>query len=722
MENTAMKKRSVEELLQQMTLDEKIAQCMQLTSNFIVESEANLTGPLASMGITEDVVRNVGSVLSAVGAQNTLALQKQYLKNNRLGIPLLLMADIIHGYRTIFPVTLGLGCSWDMELAERSAAIAAKESAAAGIHVTFAPMVDLVRDPRWGRVVESTGEDPYLNGEFARAFVRGFQGADLANDTDRVAACVKHFAAYGAAEGGRDYNTVNMSDRQLRESYLPAYKAALDEGCELVMTAFNTVDGIPASGNRRLMRDLLRDEWGFEGVLISDWGAVQEMIAHGAAEDEAEAALKAIEASVDMEMMTSCYVNHLKTLVLSGRISEELIDESALRILRLKEKLGLFDNPYRGADENRERDIILCAEHRQAARAIAAKCCVLLRNEGETLPLRKGQRIALIGPFACSNDILGPWSIGGGRDEAVPLRDGLSEKTTLISVAEGCGIESGTAEQAEEAVRSASEADVIVLALGESSEMSGEAGSRADIRLPQAQIDLIARLKPLGKPIVAVLFNGRPLDLHGVLDQADAVLEAWYPGTEGGRAIADLLYGEVNPSGRLTMSFPYSVGQIPVYYNSFRTGRPLTSDNGDQRYISKYLDIPNEPLLPFGFGLSYTKFAYSAIRLSSEVMRAADTLTVYVDVANIGNVAGEEVVQLYVRDIAGEVVRPLKELKAYRKIKLEPGESQTVAFTLCEEKLRYYHSNLAYTSDVGEFHVYVGPNSRDAEQRSFRLA
>jgi beta-glucosidase len=722
MENTAMKKRSVEELLQQMTLDEKIAQCMQLTSNFIVESEANLTGPLASMGITEDVVRNVGSVLSAVGAQNTLALQKQYLKNNRLGIPLLLMADIIHGYRTIFPVTLGLGCSWDMELAERSAAIAAKESAAAGIHVTFAPMVDLVRDPRWGRVVESTGEDPYLNGEFARAFVRGFQGADLANDTDRVAACVKHFAAYGAAEGGRDYNTVNMSDRQLRESYLPAYKAALDEGCELVMTAFNTVDGIPASGNRRLMRDLLRDEWGFEGVLISDWGAVQEMIAHGAAEDEAEAALKAIEASVDMEMMTSCYVNHLKTLVLSGRISEELIDESALRILRLKEKLGLFDNPYRGADENRERDIILCAEHRQAARAIAAKCCVLLRNEGETLPLRKGQRIALIGPFACSNDILGPWSIWGGRDEAVPLRDGLSEKTTLISVAEGCGIESGTAEQAEEAVRSASEADVIVLALGESSEMSGEAGSRADIRLPQAQIDLIARLKPLGKPIVAVLFNGRPLDLHGVLDQADAVLEAWYPGTEGGRAIADLLYGEVNPSGRLTMSFPYSVGQIPVYYNSFRTGRPLTSDNGDQRYISKYLDIPNEPLLPFGFGLSYTKFAYSAIRLSSEVMRAADTLTVYVDVANIGNVAGEEVVQLYVRDIAGEVVRPLKELKAYRKIKLEPGESQTVAFTLCEEKLRYYHSNLAYTSDVGEFHVYVGPNSRDAEQRSFRLA
>ncbi|RXZ78452.1 beta-glucosidase [Paenibacillaceae bacterium] len=717
-----MTKQSLSALLEQMTLDEKIAQLVQLTPNFLTENEANLTGPMASLGITDGVVRNVGSVLSAVGAKDVIALQEQYLKNNRLGIPLLLMADIIHGYRTIFPVTLALGCSWDMELAERSAAIAAKESAVTGLHVTFAPMVDLVRDPRWGRVMESTGEDPFLNSEFARAFVRGFQGDDLAADTDRVAACVKHFAAYGAAEGGRDYNTVNMSERQLRESYLPAYKAALDEGCELVMTAFNTVDGIPATGNRWLMRELLRKEWGFEGILISDWGAVEEMIAHGVAADGAEAAQKAIEAGVDMEMMTSCYPNHLKALVASGQVNEALIDESVMRVLKLKEKLGLFENPYRGADEQREREVILCGEHRLAAREIAAKSCVLLKNEG-VLPLSREQKLALIGPFAQSGDILGPWSIWGKQEEAVQLYDGLLEKAGVsLVVAEGCGIAAGSPEQTAEAVRAAKDADVIVLALGESSEMSGEAGSRADIRLPQAQLDLLRELKQLGKPIAVVLFNGRPLDLHGVLNEADALLEAWYPGTEGGNAIADLLFGDINPSGKLTMSFPHAVGQVPVYYNHYNTGRPLTTDNADQRYVSKYLDIPNEPLLPFGYGLSYTTFAYSELRLSSDTIYTEEPLTVSVKVTNTGKLAGEEVVQLYVRDIAGEVVRPLKELKAYRKISLEPGETAAIDFTLSEEQLRYYHADLTFASDAGEFHVFVGPNSRDAAAaKSFRL-
>ncbi|WP_190276203.1 glycoside hydrolase family 3 N-terminal domain-containing protein [Paenibacillus sp. JDR-2] len=710
-------------ILEQMTLEEKIFQLMQLTPNFLSEDDANLTGPLAWMGVTENMVNNAGSVLSAVGAKETIALQKKYMENSRLGIPLLLMADIIHGYRTIFPVTLAIGSTWDLELAEKSAAIAAKESAVTGIHVTFAPMVDLVRDPRWGRVMESTGEDPYLNSEYARAFVRGFQGDDLAGDMDRVAACVKHFAAYGAAEGGRDYNTVNMSERQLRESYLPAYKAALDEGCEMVMTAFNTVDGIPATGNKWLMRNLLRDEWGFDGMLISDWGAVGEMIPHGVAADGKEAALKAIEAGVDMEMMTSHYANHLKGLVEAGKVDIKLIDESVLRILKLKDKLGLFENPYRAASEEREKEVLLSPGHRAAAREIAAKSFVLLKNEREALPLRSGQKLALIGPFAESGDILGPWSIWGKQEETVQLHAGLSahKAADIVAVAKGSDIDAVTEEQLQEAVAAASQADVIVLALGESSEMSGEAGSRGDIRLPEAQLELVRKLKPLGKPIVVVLFNGRPLDLHGVIEEADALLEVWFPGTEGGNAIADVLYGDVNPSGRLTMSFPYSVGQVPVYYNNYNTGRPLTLQNANERYVSKYLDMPNAPLLPFGYGLSYTSFSYSEASLSTDVMNAGDTLRVSVNVTNTGASAGEEVVQLYVRDLAGEVVRPLKELKGFRKLAIQPGETQAVTFEITEEQLRYYHADLQLKSDAGEFHVFVGPNSRDAEAKSFRL-
>ncbi|MGO4108741.1 beta-glucosidase BglX [Paenibacillus sp. YAF4_2] len=707
-------------LLEQMTLEEKIFQLMQLTPNFLSEDDANLTGPLAWMGVTESMVNNVGSVLSAVGAKETIALQKKYMENSRLGIPLLLMADIIHGYRTIFPVTLAIASTWDMELAERSAAIAAKESAVTGIHVTFAPMVDLVRDPRWGRVMESTGEDPFLNSEYARAFVRGFQGEDLTGDMDRVAACVKHFAAYGAAEGGRDYNTVNMSERQLRESYLPAYKAALDEGCEMVMTAFNTVDGIPATGNKWLMRNLLRDEWGFDGMLISDWGAVSEMIPHGVAADGAEAAQKAIEAGVDMEMMTSNYANHLKELVEAGKVDISLIDECVLRVLKLKDKLGLFENPYRAASEEREKEVLLCDEHRAAAREIAAKSCVLLKNE-QALPLRSGQKLALIGPFAESGDILGPWSIWGKQEEAVQLHAGLSARTDLIATAKGCDIDSGSEEQLQEAVNVAADADIIILALGESSEMSGEAGSRGDIRLPQAQLKLIQKLKPLGKPMVVVLFNGRPLDLHGVIEEVDALLEAWFPGTEGGNAIADVLFGDVNPSGRLTMSFPYSVGQVPIYYNNYNTGRPLTPQNANERYVSKYLDMPNAPLLPFGYGLSYTSFTYGEVSLSTDELHAEDTLQVSVEVSNTGSVAGEEVVQLYVRDIAGEVVRPLKELKGFRKLQLQPGETVKVTFSINEEQLCYYHTDLQLKSDAGEFHVFVGPNSRDLEAKAFRF-
>lgn len=717
-----MEKSGVNRILEQMTLEEKIAQLMQLTRDFYQTDsrEVSLTGPIAEMGINQTVVHNSGSVINAIGAKDVIEIQREHLKNNRLGIPLLFMADIVHGYRTVFPVPLAIGCSWDLVLAETSAAIAAMEASVSGLHVTFAPMVDLVRDPRWGRVMESTGEDPYLNSLFARAFVRGFQGSQLTDNT-RVVACVKHFAAYGAPEGGRDYNTVNMSERQLRESYLPAYKAALDEGCEMVMTSFNTVDGIPATGNAHLLRDILRDEWGFDGVLISDWGAVKELIPHGVAVDESEAARKALLAGVDIEMMTPCYVNNLKELVENGALEEALIDEAVLRILNLKHKLGLFENPYRGADEKLEQEVLLCEANRLQARQLATKSCVLLKNEN-VLPLQQHKKIALIGPFAQSSDILGPWSIYGSQTEAVQLYDGLKGKVdpSQLFVAKGCDIQTGTQEQMEEAIQAAHKADVIVLALGEHSEMSGEASSRADIRLPNIQLEMVSKLKELNKPTVAVLFNGRPLDLHGVVEHVDSILEAWFPGTEGGSAIADILFGDVNPSGRLTMSFPYSVGQIPVYYNDFNTGRPKNA-KVQERYVSQYLDIPNEPLFPFGFGLSYTTFSYGKVRLSAEYLTSEEPLIVSVQVTNTGRVEAEEIVQLYVRDMAGSVVRPVKELKGFHKVPLQPGETKNIEFQITVDDLAYYHTDLQYQSDLGEFLVFVGPNSRDVSALRFEL-
>ncbi|WP_019911289.1 beta-glucosidase BglX [Paenibacillus sp. HW567] len=709
-----------------MTLEEKIAQLLQLAAPFYDEpgDDSEITGPMEELGIGNDTKRAAGSVLGIAGAEKMMAVQKEHLASNRLGIPLLFMADIVHGFKTIFPIPLAIGCSWNPELAELSAEIAAREAAVSGLHVTFAPMVDLVRDGRWGRVMESTGEDTYLNSVFAKAFVQGFQGDDLENDMTRVAACVKHFAAYGLAEGGRDYNTVDLSERQLREYYLPAYKAAVDAGVEMVMTSFNIVDGIPATGNRRLMRGLLRDEWGFDGVVISDWAAIKEMIAHGAAEDDKEAAFKAIYSGVDIDMMTTSYVKHLPELVKEGLVDEALIDEAVLRILKLKEKLGLFENPMRGADPELEKKIVYSDEHRQVSRKLAEKSSVLLKNEG-VLPLQANQRVALIGPFADSGDILGWWSWQGSKETAVKLGASmqvLSASPDHVVIAEGSGIHTISESQKAEAIKAAADADVIVLAVGEASEMSGEGGSRSDIRLPQAQLELIRVMKELGKPLAVVLFNGRPLDLHGVYDVADAVLEAWFPGSEGGAALADLLYGKVNPSGRLSMSFPYSVGQIPVYYNAYNTGRPKPEEETDNRYISQYIDIPNEPLLPFGFGLSYTTFAYEGLSLSSEVMAADRPLEVKVTVTNTGNMAGTETVQLYIRDISGEVVRPVKELKDFRQVGLAPGESKEVVFRIEETQLRYHHSDLSFTSDPGRFTVYVGASSREVQKAGFRLA
>ncbi|MCK6074426.1 glycoside hydrolase family 3 N-terminal domain-containing protein [Paenibacillus silvae] len=720
-----MNNQQLMDLVNQMTLEEKVAQLLQLTANFYegTDTQGQITGPMEEMGITEQSVNASGSILGLSGAQAIMDVQQAYLKKSRLGIPLLFMADVVHGFKTIFPIPLAIGCSWDLELAEKSAEIAARESAVSGLHVTFAPMVDLVRDPRWGRVMETTGEDPYLNSLFAAAFVRGYQGDNLTEEVDRLAACVKHFAAYGAAEGGRDYNTVDMSERQLREYYLPAYKAALDAGVEMVMTSFNTVDGIPASGNEKLMRGILRDEWGFDGVLISDWASIREMIAHGAAEDDREAAYRAIRAGVDMEMMTPCYVNHLPELIQKGEVEERLVNEAVLRILQLKDKLGLFDNPFRAADPEREREIVFSKEHREVSRELAAKSAVLLKNEAQVLPLQPDANVALIGPFAQSEDILGWWACEGVKADAVKLGTALQERLPqgTVRTAQGSDVHTITEEQVAAALEAAQHSDVIVLALGEDSEMSGEAGSRTDIRLPAAQLQLVQALKATGKPIASVIFNGRPLDLHGVVHESHAVLEAWFPGSEGGAAIADVLTGAVNPSGRLTMSFPQSVGQVPVYYNHFNTGRPINPDNTENRYVSKYLDSVNEPLFPFGYGLSYTSFVYGEVEVSAEEMTASNPLTVQVSVTNTGDRHGVETVQLYVRDVSGDVVRPMRELKDYVKLSLAPGESGTATFTLSESQLRYHHADLGYHSDRGEFRIMVGPNSSDTQSRSFKL-
>jgi beta-glucosidase len=482
------------------------------------------------------------------------------------------------------------------------------------------------------------------------------------------------------------------------------------------------VDGIPASGNRRLMRDLLRDEWGFDGVLISDWGAVKEMIPHGVAEDEKECARKAIEAGVDIEMMSPCYVHHLQELVESGEVDVALVDAAVMRILKLKLKLGLFEHPHRYADVALERDILLSSEHLAASHEAALKSSVLLKNEGGALPLEKSAKVALIGPFALSNDVLGPWSCMGVREEAVTLAEGMRAVAGVSLVtAAGCGVENMTDEELSVMLDAARSADVVVLALGEASEMSGEAGCRADIRLPDRQLELVKQVRSLGKRTVAVLFNGRPLDLHGVLDEADAVLEAWYPGSKGGAAVAELLYGIANPSGRLTMSFPHSVGQVPVYYNAFNTGRPQGAADAQVRYVSQYLDIPNEPMLPFGYGLSYCDFRYGDASLSADELSAGGKLTLTVRVTNDGDRAGDETVQLYLRDIAGETVRPLRELKAFQKITLGAGESKIILFEITEQMLRYHHSDLQYKSDPGRFVAMVGPNSRDVQEIGFIL-
>ena len=726
-------------LLQDMSLEEKINQLFQVHGNFF-EGDSIATGPAAAQGFSEKAIREAGSVLGSTGASLLKRIQDKQMEQQPHHIPLLFMADIINGYKTIFPIPLAQGAAFHEEVARTGAEVAAKEVSAAGVHITFSPMVDLVRDARWGRVMESNGEDVYLNSVYAKALVEGYQGEDP-KQKGKIGACVKHFAAYGAPTGGRDYNNVELSERTLRDDYLPAYEAAVKAGALLVMTSFNTLNRIPSSANQWLMRQVLREEMGFQGVLISDWAAIEEIERHDLAADKKEAAVLALKAGTDIDMMTNCYCAYLKEAIEAGEVSESLLDEAVLRVLELKNTLGLFENPYKDADEEEEKHCILCEEHRRKSKEAAEETFVLLENEG-MLPLRETEQVAFIGPYVAEKNILGFWSIFGEAKDAVSIREGVEKRSSVKATFDkGCeiltreewvpgfdskeaagnqeGTELSPEELLEQAIRHAKAADKVVLCLGEHVTQSGEGGSRAEITLPKLQLELLRKIAEVNENIVVVIFNGRPLDLREVKELSKAILVVWMPGTEGGNAIAEVLYGDVSPSGKLPMSFPYCVGQVPVFYAEFHTGRQLQEHMWENRFQSRYIDIPNAPLYPFGYGLSYTEFAYGDLQLMTG--EEADCLQVSVSVTNIGTCEGAEVVQMYLRDDKASVVRPVRELKGFRKIWLKPGETKNVVFTITEEMLRFHDIHMEYRSEPGSFTVFAGSDSTTDRQAKFYL-
>lgn len=697
----------VNDLLSQMTLEEKIGQLTLYTARYGDD------GPYLERKHRQYIEQGkVGGIFNAVTAEFTFKLQKIAIEKSRLKIPLMFGFDVIHGFKTIFPIPLGEAASWDLEAIQKSARIASTEATAAGLHWTFAPMVDIARDPRWGRIAEGSGEDPYIGSLIARARVRGFQGENLGAD-NTLLACAKHFAAYGAAEGGRDYNTVDVSERTLREIYLPPFQACVEEGVCTVMTSFNELSGVPSSANKRLLSHILRGEWKFGGFVVSDYTSINEMIQHGIAATPEDAAYLALDAGLDMDMQGEIFHNELAGLVEKKVISEQMIDEAARRILTMKFKLGLFDTPYAYSNIERQRQRIMTQEHLDAALDMAKKSIVLLKNAEKTLPLSKDvHKLALIGPLADNQrDILGSWCGAGNYRDAVTLLEGIrrrvSPQTTLL-YAKGCDINGESQEGFAEAITLAQQADVIIVALGEEAGMSGEAASRSSIDLPGVQEKLLEEIHKTGKKIILVLMNGRPLIIDWADQNLHAILECWFLGTQGGNAIAAVIFGEHNPSGKLPVTFPRCVGQIPIYYNHKNTGRPISAE----KYTSKYLDIENSPLYCFGYGLSYTVFEYENLQLSQLLIKKGTNIEIFVDVKNTGDREGTEVVQLYLRDEVGTVTRPVKELKGFERISLKPGEKKTVRFELTPKHLSFYNREMKFTVEEGFFQVMVGSNSQ----------
>jgi beta-glucosidase len=722
-------------LMKKMTLDEKIGQLNLVTSG------AATTGSVVNKGVEEKIKNgDIGGVFGVWGADKVRAVQDVATKNSRLHIPLIFGLDVIHGHRTIFPIPLGMSATWDMGLIKQSAQIAAKEATAEGLNWVFSPMVDIARDARWGRISEGSGEDPWYGGQVAKAMVQGYQGSSMKN-SDAVMACVKHFALYGGAEAGREYNTVDMSRIKMYQDYLPPYKAALDAGAGSFMSSFNTVDGVPATGNQWLLTDLLRKQWGFKGFVVSDYTAVNEMEAHGLGDLQTVSAL-ALKAGLDMDMVGEGFLTTLKKSLKEGKITQFYIDQACRRVLEAKYKLGLFDNPYKSIDEAREATDVLSPANRSAAREITKHSFVLLKNDAQTLPLKKTGSIALVGPLANNQrDMLGTWVVAGDWEKSISVMQGIKNVVgngVTINYAKGSNITEDTTfikrlnfgpgmvsidkkpadELLKEAIDAANKSDIIVAVVGESQSMSGESSSRSDIDIPEPQKNMLKALSKLGKPMVIVLFNGRPLTLTWEDEHASAILDVWAPGTEAGNAIADVLFGDYNPAGKITATFPRSVGQIPIYYNHKNTGRPYDG-KGPSKFKSNYLDISNDPLYPFGYGLSYTTFGYSDVKLSKTKLKGNETLTATVTVTNTGTYAGEEVVQLYISDSEASISRSVKELKNFRKISLKPGEAKDVSFAITPEQLKFYNSQLKYDWEPGKFVVQIGTNSNDTHLASF---
>lgn len=726
----------ITELMGKMTLHEKIGQLnLPVTGNIV-------TGQAKSSDIAGKIQNGeVGGLFNLKGVKNIREVQKLAVENSRLGIPLLFGMDVIHGYETVFPIPLALSCSWDMKAIEQSARIAAVESSADGICWTFSPMVDICKDARWGRVSEGNGEDPFLGSAIARAMVRGYQGKDMSADNE-IMACVKHFALYGAPEGGRDYNTVDMSRNRMYNEYFPPYKAAVEAGAGSVMSSFNEIDGVPATANRWLMTDVLRNQWGFDGFVVTDYTAIYEMTDHGIG-DLQQVSARALQAGTDMDMVSDGFIGTLEKSLKEGKVTEADIDRACRLILEAKYKLGLFDNPYKYCNPERPAREVYTPEHRSVARRIAAETFVLLKNQNNLLPLQRKGNIALIGPLANTRaNMPGTWSVAAASDKYSTLLEGIRKAAgsqANILYAQGSNLMYDEAYQAratmfgreiprgndqellDEALKTAEQSDIIIAALGESSEMSGECSSRSQLDMPDAQRHLLEALLKTGKPVVLVLFTGRPVVLTWENEHVPAILNVWFGGSEAADAIADVVFGDVCPSGKLTTTFPQNAGQLPMAYNAKNTGRPLHEGKWFEKFRSNYLDVSNDPLYPFGYGLSYTTFRYSDITLSSDRLTADGTLTASVTVTNTGDCDADEIVQMYIRDLVGSITRPVKELKGFERIHLKKGESKEVTFRITPDLLKFYDYDLQYVCEPGEFNVMIGPNSRDVKTRKFEL-